>query len=553
MALCTLLAIALPMSGCKKKKSADEALKDLPVTGEYVSGKALRVPLIAWGADLVTIYANGMSPKTLKGSLFDRQGISVDLFREDNFIKQTEMYRRGEIVFLRGTMGMINMSAELLSSEPGMRPVLIYQHSWSAGGDALVVKPGISSVKDLKGKTVVIQKNGPHVDYFLKLLKDAGLSYGDVKTVWTKDLVGPQGDTPMASLHRSDVDAAFVIIPDALSLTSQGKVGTGAEDSVKGARILLSTKTASRIISDVYAVRKDFFDKNRETVKKFVKALLTAEETLRDMFKRKSGKEYKPLLQVDGALLLDDQNAVSGVEGMYFDAEMAGFNGNVKFFADNDYPRNYQALSKEIQESLIAMGTMKVQVPILAAGWDYNEMRTGLRYADAVAVSRFDPAKTIKVAERLSGGDKTLFAFEIHFGPNQDSFPVSQYKKEFDRVIGFASTYGGALITVEGHSDPMSYLRKKNQGAGEVVLKRIKQAAKNLSYNRAQSVRNEIIKYARKRNVNIDQNQLTIIGHGINAPKFRIPKTSDEWRQNMRVQFKIMQVEAEEEVFRPLN
>ena len=129
MALCTLLAIALPMSGCKKKKSADEALKDLPVTGEYVSGKALRVPLIAWGADLVTIYANGMSPKTLKGSLFDRQGISVDLFREDNFIKQTEMYRRGEIVFLRGTMGMINMSAELLSSEPGMRPVLIYQHS----------------------------------------------------------------------------------------------------------------------------------------------------------------------------------------------------------------------------------------------------------------------------------------------------------------------------------------------------------------------------------------------------------------------------------------
>jgi hypothetical protein len=59
------------------------------------------------------------------------------------------------------------------------------------------------------------------------------------------------------------LDAVMAISPDALKLTSNGTVGTGSEGSVKGAHMLLSTKTASRIIADVYAVRKDYFDTHR--------------------------------------------------------------------------------------------------------------------------------------------------------------------------------------------------------------------------------------------------------------------------------------------------
>ena len=52
----------------------------------------------------------------------------------------------------------------------------------------------------------------------------------------------------------------MAIIPDALNLTSGGDSGTGAAGSVKGAKILLSTKTASRVIADVYAVRSDYLE-----------------------------------------------------------------------------------------------------------------------------------------------------------------------------------------------------------------------------------------------------------------------------------------------------
>ncbi len=534
--------------GCGKKggDTSDASI------GEVVTGDRMRLPLIAWGADVVTIQANGRSALTTKGSLFDGAGLNFELFREDDFGKQVDLFIAGDIAYLRGTMGMINMAMDRLGANPATRPVLVYQHSWSAGGDALVVKGGINSVADLKGKTVAIQRNGPHVDYFLKLLRDAQLGSSDVKIVWTRDLVGATGDTPMAKLSSGGIDAAFVIIPDALALTSQGSVGTGAEDSVRGARILLSTKTANRIISDVYAVRKDYFDRNRDAVKSFVQAMLKADEEVRDLFAGK-GDAYDQLLGISGKLLLDDPGAGDEVAGMYADAEMAGFNGNAKFFGDTAYLRNYSRLSFEIQESLLDLGLLKNRHAMQSANWNYGELRSGLRYADRVDVSRFREDTTVVVAERLSQkGTGGLFSFEINFRPNQSEFSVSQYRAEFDRVIALASTYGGAIITIEGHSDPMNYLRKKKEGAEPMLLRKIEQAAKNLSYNRAQSVKKEIVRYAASRGTTIDPNQLNTIGQGISSPKYAVPSSQEEWKKNMRVVFKIMQVEAEDEVFRPL-
>ena len=556
--LSTILALLL-VSGvfsCKKKdKTAktQDIVKPEVKAGDFVSGETIKVPLIAWGADIITINANGKSGKTVKGSLFHKAGLNIELFREDDFSKQVRLFKRGKIAYLRGTMGMINMSIEKLNSSPSTRPVIIFQHSWSAGGDALVVKNNIRSVKDLKGKTVAIQSKGPHVDYFLKLLNDARINPRDIKIMWTKDLVGAQGDTPMAKLYKRGIDAAFVIIPDALALTSHGKVGTGSEDSVKGAKILLSTKTANRIISDVYAVRKDYFDSNRAQVKSFVKAMLQSEEEVRDLFKSKASADMKNLLAISGKLLLDDRNAIEDVKGMYYDAEISAFNGNVKFFTDVKYPRNYKNLADEIQGSLISLGLLSRRSTLLIANWNYNELKDGLRYANKVKVSKFNPTETSIVAEKLSKTNRaSLFSFEIFFKPNQNTFSASMYEKEFNRVIDNASTYGGALITVEGHSDPMGYLRKKKSGADPILLKKIKQAAKNLSYSRANAVREQIINYASSKGINLDINQFSIIGHGIEAPKHSVPNTKEEWQQNMRVQFKIIQVEAEEKVFRPL-
>ncbi len=516
----------------------------------------IKVPMITWGADLVTVHANGDTKRTASGSAFAGQKLKIELFREDDFVNQVGRFLKGEIVYLRGTMGMMNMAADVTEKDQRTRLVIVYQHSWSAGGDALVVKRGIKSVKDLKGKTIAIQAYGPHVDYMTKLLSDAGLTIKDVNLVWTKDLVGPDGDTPMAKLYDKNVDAAFVIIPDALALTSQGTVGTGAEDSARGAAIMLSTKTASRIINDVYAVRKDYFDQNREEVRRFVQAIMIAEEEVRDLYKAKNSR-YNKMLSAAAGMILDSTGATVDMEGMAFlDAEMARYDGNVKFFTDQNYPRNFSRLNNEIQTAYIGLGLITRKAALLQGNWDYSAF-TGLRYANRVEASRFDADKVSTVVAKKSQqatlDDSLLFSLEIFFQPNQNVFTVDMYKDDFDKVVELASTYGGAIITVEGHSDPMGFLRKKKEGASQLVLKQIKQAAKNLSFSRANEVRKQIINYAATRGITLDPNQFASHGYGITNPKYPVPKTKQQWLDNMRVEFKIIQVEAEEDVFLPLE
>jgi outer membrane protein OmpA-like peptidoglycan-associated protein len=530
-----------------------------------VGGGTVEVPIITWGGDMATLLANGNQLRTKAGSLFASEGLDLNLHREDVFAKQLQAYLSGRSPYLRGTLGMINMAAEAASKDPRTRPVVIYQMTWSSGGDSLVVKPGIGAAKDLKGKTIALQAYGPHVDYLTKVLADAGLSTDDVKLKWLPDLTGT-ANTPMGALQQRDVDAAFVITPDAMVLTSGGAVGSGAEDSVKGARILLSTKTANRIIADVYAVRADYLQKNRKQVEGFVHGLLLGEEKLREVVRAKASKpaEFKAAMTASATALLDSAEAAGDAEGLYGDAEFVGHHGNTDFFANPNYPRSLAALNGEIQSAFASIGLMRGKVALADAAWDWARLRQGLADTGAQTAQRFDEAQVASVVSRkqqqgtLKEGE--LFSFEIFFQPNQNTFSGDLYQADFDKVIDLASTYGGALITIEGHSDPMGYLSDKKAGKPEVVLGRVKQAAKNLSLSRSVAVRDSVIAYARaKKGISLDESQFAVVGHGISLPRNGMcgadpcaPKNEREWRDNMRVEFRIIQVEAEASVFKPL-
>ncbi|MFH2205157.1 MAG: ABC transporter substrate-binding protein [Elusimicrobiota bacterium] len=527
-------------------------------------GGTVQVPLITWGGDIPTIFANGNAALTAAGSIFGKQGLMFKLAREDVFARQVESYLRCDSPYLRGTAGMIAMASEIANRDPRTKPVVIYQLTWSAGGDAMVVKSGIRSPKDLKGKTVAIQAYGPHVDYLAKVLSDAGLSLSDVRLKWVTDLTGTD-KTPGAAFAQGDVHAAMVIVPDALALTSGGTVGTGAEDSVKGARILLTTKSANRIIADVYAVRSDYYKQNRGQVEMFVKGLFKAQEETKKLFKeqRSRGADYKKLLAAAGQILLDSPQATKDAEGLYADAEFAGYVGNLNFFTAASYPRNFSKLNDEIQAGFLQLGLLGSRQSIAKSSWDYNGMKTGLADTQKVEVQRFNESQVAQVVSRRQKqgtlGESGLFSFEVFFKANQADFPSSLYEKEFNKAINLAATYGGAILTVEGHSDPLGYLRKKKENSPDVVLKRVRQAASNLSLSRANAVRDSLMGYAGKKGISLDRSQFAVVGHGISKPRSGMcggepcaPKTEQQWLDNMRVEFRIIQVEAEENVFKPL-
>ncbi|MCB9946566.1 MAG: ABC transporter substrate-binding protein [Rhodospirillaceae bacterium] len=532
----------------------------------------LQVPTIAWGADMAASLANGNATRTASGSIFADEGLDITLYRQDDFQAQIEDYLACRTPFIRGTMGMLSQAAAVLGRDQRTAPVVVYQLSWSNGGDALVVKDTIRTPADLRGKTIAVQAYGPHVDYLMRILTDAGLTPDDVTIVWTRDLlqIDETSVSPAMALREDPaVDAAFVIIPDALALTSGGTVGTGSEESVRGAHILLSTRTASRVIADVYAVRADYFAAHRDQVMAFVHGLMRAEEQLSGLMRTRSGADYDRMISAAAELLLDASTATDDAVAMYGDAELAGFPQNVAFFTDGANPRGFGRIGPEIQRSMIALGLLSQEVPFTHAEWDYAALAEDLSETEGVERPRFDTdvvqqIVTTRIQQDADSG--VLFSFEIYFGPNQNTFPADQYRDAFSQAIELASTYGGAILTIEGHSDPLGYLRQKRDGAAATVLNQIRQSARNLSYSRANAVADSIIAFAAGEGITLDPSQFGIVGLGIgqpNTPQCTYDETGDitlacapaneqEWNATRRVVFKIVQIEAEAPAFNPL-
>ncbi|NQU06343.1 MAG: nitrate ABC transporter substrate-binding protein [Calditrichaeota bacterium] len=523
------------------------------------TSKTISVPLITWGGDVATILAN-------TDGIFQQEGLDVTLFREDNFAKQVEKCLSGETPYLRGTMGMINAAADACNAK-GVDLVVIYQMTWSTGGDAIVVRPK----KNLKNvKTVAIQLYGPHMDYAANLFMRKG-RLGKIDFKWLTELTLPPYDTrgkiidPVSAFQSDNsLHSAMCIIPDALMLTSGGTKGTGAEGSVKGSTILLSTKTASRVIADVYAVRKDYFDRNRSKVQSFVHALMRGEEALRDLVKNKSSMQakYKQLISESADVLLGAPQATADVEALLGDCEYVGYSGNIAFFTGKGTTRSLKTLTSEIQKSFIQMGLMTGKVTLASANWDYGALARGLKGATNIPVQRkkFDTKKVaasvqkkILVEPTTWEEEGTLFIVEINFSPNQSDFPSADYTGDFQKALEISQTYGGSLIIIEGHSDPLGILKAEKRKERKQVITQMKQQAKNLSYNRAMAVRKSFLSFCGKHKINIDESQFVAVGLGTVSPKYSPPRTENEWNANRRVVFRIKEVEAELAKFSPLD
>ena len=546
----------------------------------------LPVPMRVSGGDIVALYANGEALETQPNSIMERQGVDVRLYKETDFRQQLRDFMDCTAPIMRATQGQLNMAAELTEQQDQTSMVALYQSGWSNGSAALVAKPGISKPADLNGKTIAIQAFGPHMSYLARVLKDAestvkddGGTWREPNIVWTESLSGLSGSTPGgALLSDSDVDAAFVIKADALVLTSGGNVGTGAEGSVQGAEILMTTRDANRVISNVYVTRKDYYEANKEQLRKFVTALYEADEQARE--------DIKKLVldfSVPAKYLLEDEGATEDAKQLWRETETVGWKGNNTWMTKDKHPKSWLNINNTVQSQLLDLGLMSGTHSLATADWDYDKFADVLfdtRRGESQLPSFDNQAASKAVSDSAAKGNlekDTLFEFEIYFKPNQKDFPLAQYEQQFEKVIELASTYGGAVLTVEGHSDPMGYLNKKyKQNFSAAELRRVKQSAKNLSVSRAIQVRDAIMELGDQNSVTMDESQFVTTGMGITEPATGIkgkdscvvdvqkiqgiqtgdpcpPMTKEQWQDNRRVKFRMVQLEAESEAFTPSN
>ncbi len=520
---------------------------------ECGSGWTAAMPLIAWGADGVVAYANGGTFDGAQGPLADA-GLSLDLEVEDNFAEQLDAYLTCETPYLRGTLGMLAAAAPVTENDPRTEQIVFFKHSFSAG-DGIVGDGEISQIGDLAGKRIAVQANGPHVDFVGRILSDGGLSFDDVEIVWTADLTG-DGDTPSAAMLDDRADAAAVILPDARFLTSDGTVGTGAEGSVRDATILISTQEAASVISDYIAVRADYFDAHRDDIARMVNIFFRAEEEMR----RFMADEADPR-QAQMAQLMADEflGGLPQEEGVFLwqDAITDGWAGNARHFADANEARRFDVLMEEVNIALRGADRLSAPASLSHAEWDFTQLTDGLSDLDDRQIAAFDPeaaAAAVRTLRRTGQLDaNTRIDFEVFFAPDSTEFPVALYEEDFLEILRLASTYSGAIITVEGHSDPLYYLQREQGGADNAELRAIRTSAQNLSMDRSIAVVDALVGYAEDSDLRMNRDQFTVDGVGISSPRYNPPQTEAQWRENMRVVFRVLTVQAEATTFAPLK
>lgn len=481
-------------------------------------------------------------------------GLPLSLSVVDSFEAQLSAYQSCETPYLRGTLGMLAAAAPVTEFDPRTEQIVFFKHSFSAG-DGIVAGEGISRIADLSGKRIAIQANGPHVDFVGRILADGGLSFGEVEIVWVADLTG-DGDTPSAALSDGRADAAAVILPDARFLTSGGTVGTGAEGSIRGSTILISTQEAASVIGDYIAVRADYFDANRDDIARMVNILFQAEEEMRDFMADDGDARQTQMAALMASEFLGGLPTEEGVF-LWQDAITDGWAGNAKHFGDPNEARRFDVLLGEVNIALRGAGRLDAPANLSAAEWDYSALVDGLTNLDDRQIAAFNPEAAAAAVQKLRRTGQldanTKIDFEVYFEPDSTSFPIALYAKDFEEILRLASTYSGAIITVEGHSDPLHFLRREKAGAENAELRAIRTSTQNLSMDRAIAVVDALTGYASDLSVRINRDQFTVDGVGISNPLHNPPATEAQWRENMRVVFRVLTVQAEATTFSPLQ
>lgn len=575
--------------------------KDGPGPGPIPRGAVLQVPFILWGGDVATFHANG-GLETQAGTLFQKHGLKVKLTRGDDFNQQVKDYLENKSPFLRGTMSMLGQAAEKIAKDDKTMPVVFLQLTWSAG-DHLIARSGIKTLADLRGKKIALQEDGPHVGMLQDILTTARLSWsknakgeveGDIQVVWTKDVIGPNGPTELFRKNPS-VDACFALTPDMEEMTGGlDKVGLRNKGlQIEGAHVLVSTAHMSRSIADVYACRKDFFDKNREVVEKFAAAYLKASEELVEM-KKKGLADFKAVLKLTQEFYgKDDIKDESAAQGLIDDATFVGLPGNRNFFDQKGNLSGFKAKLTAAQNVALALGDAKRRYDFRTAGFDYNKIKElGELTAQSGSKERFP--KELNFLQ-----DDTIYSFNISFKTNQSTFPADEYGGDFQRALEQASLFGNAAMVLRGHTDAISVLTRfaaageakkmlvpkgpllklpvdnskditihgryelsggpvldledpktskqiveliKKDNFGDTDLNKQVKKMLELSQNRADAARQAIVDYAENLTYRLDVSQVRAVGVGMEEPIVPIPVAMEDRPKNRRVEFRIVRV-----------
>jgi len=451
----------------------------------------------------------------------------IELVLIDNPVTMRDAYAAGEVHIGWATLDMLPLFLEGLVDRTGapkdsrVMPRVFQQVDFSNGGDGIVVREGIKTVRDLAGKKLALAQNSPSQFFALNMLVAGGLQPGDVDMVYTDDAF----QAAAAFNAQKDLAGCVSWAPDIYNL-----------EKAKGNRMLITTQTANRLIADVWFARADFAKDHPNKIEAIVRGIFDSMELL----KTESARARAAELMAAGYNI-----PATDTLGMLGDAHSTNWAENYQFFLNRNNPANFERIWKQANYLYRRVGAITNPPVPFDQVMDFSviqKLGAEPKYAETKdEYARVLAPKTLSQI-RAENDEILTNTVVIHFFPNSwdlnkrivrriDGREIEEpYDATVDLVLDEVATlakqFGNARIVIEGHADASM----KGQVPASMV--------KELSLERARAVKDAIVK-----KFELDDNRFAVDGVGWERPAD--PDQPDDNALNRRVEVKVYSAEKE--------
>jgi NitT/TauT family transport system substrate-binding protein len=455
--------------------------------------QVIKIGVVTWGGYAGGQYFNGGFKASKESRFYKEYGILVEFKLLDDFNASREAFKNGEVDLLWQTADAFPTEVNGLKE---FSPKIVFQSDWSRGGDAIVVRKGITSVNELKGKKIAVAPMTPSHTFLLNILASGGISTSSV------DIVQVANAMDAADLFKKQqVDAAVVWSPD----------DQACIEAIEGSKILVNTKTARNIIADIFFAKSEYIDSHQKELKGLVEGWLkgAAELNASDDAKHKAAKILAEGLNqpedfcygaINNARLCTygDNANFFNISGKYDGVTGEDLYSNMTVAYTN---AGFVTGSVPAWRAIAYPGIIK-EITALNGPTDGPEMGTD-----------FQKNESDKSAAAISTKKVTIsFAFGSYTLDENSQYTID---KEF---VSLAKGFSGAKIRIEGNTD----------NVGSPASNRF------ISEKRAQAVADYLIKTH-----GFNPNRIIVVGNGPDKPVAE-NTTEDGRSKNRRTDFELI-------------
>lgn len=480
----------------EKAKSETEASDS--GSGSKPDANTIGVGVVTWGGYAGGQYFNEGFEANERSRFFKDYGFKVDFKILDDPTASRNAWKNDEVNLLWATVDA------LPTEMPGLAdydPVVVFQADWSRGGDAVVVRRGITSVGDLRGKQIAVAEMSPSHSFLIWMLGAAGMTTKDVRVVGV-----PSPVEAADAFKANNVDAAVVWSP----------FDEECVQKVPGSRVLQSTRNASNIIADVFIAKRKWVEANRERLQQLYEGWMKGAGEINSSAANKA-KAAQILADAFDGFTKDD--AVKAIDNV----RLCTHGDNLNFFGLN---REYKGVTGE---ELYNRMTKEYRAIGVIPASDKVPNWSATAYRSAVDKTTLSGAANAPEGQKVFAGlsdteaksKEAVATKRVSISFRSGEFQLDDNAKYIidNEMVAIAKGFANNRIRVEGNTD--------NVGSSAANIA--------LSKKRAQSVVDYLVS-----TYGMPRNRFIVIGNGPEKPV--ADNGSEEGRRkNRRTDFELVE------------